>query len=174
MKNLILTGAMAVSFFQQSLALAQTPRINIIFSDPARLCQNSTGATQFSFNYKYAAGSDIEYYSGPVLVNNSREIITAPPLPDDGSVHTFTDFEITGQGDCGDLDLDYNNLGPCYLTNLIPMQDQQSPFSYQIVITPEKTTDNIYQRSMYHLKCMVRSVASTLREKDGQGQTIKI
>lgn len=155
MKNLVL-GVLAVSIFHQGFALAKSPQINIIFSDPAGICKNSKGLTQFSFNYKYAAASNIEYFSGPVFVNNSREIITAPPLPDNGTLQTFTDFEITSQGDCGDMDLDYNHLGACYLTNLIPAANQQSPFSYAIIITPEKTSDQTYQRPMYNLKCVVK------------------
>ncbi len=161
MKNVLLSGIVVAAVFQQGLALAKTPDIHIIFSDPAGFCKNSQGFTQFSFNYKYAAGNDIEYYSGPVFVKEPREVITAPPLPDDGTAHTYTDFEITSQGDCGDLDLDYNNLGACYLTNLIPSANQQSAFSYAIIITPEKTDDKTYQRYMYHLKCRVKPYSTS-------------
>jgi hypothetical protein len=86
-------------------------------------------------------------------VNQSHETINPPSLVNE--TDSFTDFEITDQGDCGEMDLDYSNPGVCYLTNLIPSVDQAYPYSYKIILTPKRTIDQTYQRPMYQLTCEI-------------------
>ncbi len=138
-------------------ALANNPTITLKFSDPQGLCAvQSGGKTQFSFNYKYLATGGVEYYSGPTYITNSSSTILVSP-PDDGTPHYFSDFEITDQGPCGDMDLDYHHLGSCYLTNLIPTADQEGPYSYLITLTPQATGNHTYGTDMYNLECSVEA-----------------
>jgi hypothetical protein len=142
---------LSASCFIAGSVWAETPKITMVFSDPHNLCSKE-GKTAFSFNYKYLADGGAEYYSGPIFVTQSPAIIQTSL---DNSAHYFADFEITDQGPCGDMDLDYQNLGDCYLQNLIPEPDRQSPYSYQIVLTPQATGNSTYGTPMYNLTCKV-------------------
>lgn len=136
-------------------ALAAQPAITLVFSDPQGLCKNHSGNTQFSFNDQYLASGNIEFYSGPVMVNNPQETLAVPLPPDDGVQHNYLDFEITSMGDCGDMELDYEHLGACYNTNLIPAANQGQPYSYKITLTPQATGNHTYGNDMYNLSCAV-------------------
>ncbi|MBS0350340.1 MAG: hypothetical protein JSR33_03975 [Proteobacteria bacterium] len=144
--------AVSASCLIAGSALAD-PTINITFLDQNHIC-NTEGKTAFSFNYKYLASGGLEYYSGPIFVTKSPALFQAK-LPESNPPHYFTDFEITDQGDCGGMDLDYQHLGNCYQQNLIPESDQQNPHSYQIILIPQATGNSSYGRPMYNLTCKV-------------------
>ena len=97
-------------------AMANVPTITLLFDDQNHLCTVSN-KIQFGFNYKYTTKNGYEYFSGTQYVNSSFEKISVPIPKDDSS--PYIDFEITSQGDCGDMDFDYFDTGNCYLTNLI-------------------------------------------------------
>lgn len=61
-----------------NLAWANSPKIDIVFSDPAGICKDSENKTQFAFNYSYQTDKDFEYFSGPVYVSSSFQSISAP------------------------------------------------------------------------------------------------
>jgi hypothetical protein len=153
-KRLLVLMVGSVITLSAGMALAENPTIKILFSDPQNLCQNANGKTQFAFNYKYLASGGVEYYSGPVNVVSHAAHINVPP-PNDGVEHVYTDFEITDQGDCGKFELDYQHLGSCYLTNLIPTADRLTPHSYKITLTPQLTGNHIYGTDMYNLSCSI-------------------
>lgn len=149
----ILALTSVLGFCAQS-ALANPPTITLGFSDPQGLCKDKSGQTHFAFNYEYQTSSGVQYYSGPVNISSAPVTIAVPP-PQETGEYDYVDFEITGQGDCGAMDLDYDHLGRCYLTNLIPDADQYSPDSYQITLTPEATGNHTYGNDMYNLTCQV-------------------
>lgn len=141
----------AVTFFPL-ISWAYTPNITLEFEDPQKLCTVS-GKTQFALNYKYVTDTGYEFFSGPVQVNNNPQKISVPTPAT--AFTSYVDFEITDQGECGEMDLDYFDLGSCYLTDLIPHQDQNFPYSYQITIKPQATGHSTYGRPMYNLACTV-------------------
>lgn len=158
--KLALTFATA-TVFTMGIAVAATPTITLVFVDPQGLCKDHGGHTNFSFNYMYEAGGGIEYYSGPTWVTSPLASISPPSPPDDGVAHNYLNFQITGQGDCGAMELDYQHPGSCYLTNLIPAENQQTSYSYKITLSPHATGNHTYGTDMYNLGCHVEAYAST-------------
>ena len=142
-------------------ALATQPSITLFFSDPLGLCKKQNSQTQLAFNYQYFASGGIEFYSGPVDFNSPQATIAVRLPPDDGAAHNYLDFEITSQGDCGDMELDYQHLGSCYRTNLIPEEDRDQPYSYKITLTPHATGNSTYGIPMYNLTCSVSGFSSS-------------
>jgi hypothetical protein len=155
-KNMLALVAAALSL-NISAASASSPRISLAFHDPQGLCRDSKNNTHFSFNYAYEASGGVQYYSGPIMIESSTSTIVTPLPPNDGVTHNYTSFEITDAGDCGNFELDYQHLGSCYLTNLIPPENQLSPYSYIITLTPQLTGNHTYGADMYNLSCQVES-----------------
>jgi hypothetical protein len=133
-----------------NLAWANSPKIDIVFSDPAGICKDGENKTQFAFNYSYKTDKDFEYYSGPVYVSSSFQSISAPLPPQKESIYTL--FEVTDSGMCGQRDLNYANRGDCYKVNLIPQDKQGQSHSYKIFLTPHIMPDQPYGQS-YNLIC---------------------
>ena len=156
-KKLVLTFA-AATVFNMGMAVAAAPTITLVFADPQGLCKDHSGHTHFSFNYMYEASGGIEYYSGPTWVTSPLASILPPSPPDDGVAHNYLNFQITDQGSCGEMDLDYQHPGSCYLTNLIPVANQQTSYSYKITLSPQATGNHTYGTDMYNLACHVESI----------------
>ncbi|MFT3742120.1 MAG: hypothetical protein QM752_05545 [Gammaproteobacteria bacterium] len=134
--------------------IALPPTIQLRFLDPTGLCKTTSGDSSLAFNYKYVVNNDLAYYSGPTFTHFPAQLLVPPPQ-NLLSGYQYTDFEITDEGDCGQLAFDYQTPGECFLKNLIPKTQSSFPLSYRITFMPQITQNDPFGAPLYHLTCRV-------------------